>query len=80
MKLDHYEYAICIHWVSAIINDDYTGLDDNEEADLRAFLATHEQRGGHWDVDSEEPFFAVDEVSDVYADCVTVRQYFPMRG
>ena len=80
MKLDHYEYCICPHWVSAIINDDYTGLDDDEEKTLREWLAANEQRASHWNIDDDEPFFAIDEVSDVYADCVTVRQYFPMRG
>ena len=29
MKLDHYNYLIATHYVSAIINDDYTGLDDD---------------------------------------------------
>jgi hypothetical protein len=56
MKFDHYEYAICSHWVSAIINDDYTGLADDEEKTLRKWLTANEQRGGHWDVDSKKRF------------------------
>jgi hypothetical protein len=80
MKLDNYEYTICHHWVSALVNDDYTGLDDDEEKTLRDWLENNEQRSSHWDVEEGETFFAVDEVSGVYADCVTVRQYFPLRG
>ena len=79
MKFDHYDYLIATHYVSAIINDDYSGLDDSEESDLRAFLAANEQRGSHWDCNDESPEFCTDEVSGLKADCVLVRQYFPLR-
>jgi hypothetical protein len=80
MRFDHYEYSICSHWVSAIVNDDYTGLDDQEEKTLRDWLANNEQRASHWDFDESQPFYDIDEVSGFYADCVVARQYFPLRG
>lgn len=79
MKLDHYSYLIATHFVCAIINDDYSGLDDSEEADLRAFLAANKQRGGHWDCNDDNPEFCTDEVSGLKNECVLVRQYFPLR-
>ena len=80
MKFDNMDYIIATHYLSAIINDDYSGLDDDEESDLRAFLAANEQRGGHWDCGDESPEFLTDEVSGLKADCVLVRQYYPARG
>ena len=80
MKLDHYDYLIATHYLSAIINDDYTGLEDDEEANLRAFLQDNEQRGGHWSCEDDCPEFCTDEVSGLKAECVLVKQFFPMRG
>lgn len=76
MKLDHYKYLIATHYVSAIINDDYTGLEDDEETELRAWLEDNEQRGGYWTCEDDYPEFCTDEVSGLKSDCVLVRQYF----
>lgn len=43
---DYYEFSIGEHFVSAIINGDYTGLDDTEEKQLNDFLADYTD--GHW--------------------------------
>ena len=70
MKFDQYEYSICGHYLSAIINGDTSGLSDNDEKDLDSFLHHVEAHGnGHWSVDSEEPSFQEDEVSGLMADC-----------
>lgn len=40
---DLYEYTILSNFLPAIINDDWTGLDDNEEKQLRDWItARHE--------------------------------------
>ena len=71
MFFDQYEYSICGHYLSAIINGDYSGLSDSDEKDLDSFLHyVGEAHGsGHWSIDSEEPSFKRDDVSDLMADC-----------
>ena len=70
MEFEQYEYTICGHYLSAIINGDYSGLEDSEEAELNEFLDSVSEHGnGHWSVDSEEPDFCTDEVSGLMADC-----------
>ena len=41
--METYIFNIASHYASAIVNDDYTGLDDAEERDLKRFL-DHLQR------------------------------------
>jgi hypothetical protein len=78
MKFDHYTYILADHWVSAIINADYSGLDDAEEKQLTEWLAENHKPQGHWGISDEEGFFARDEISGLHANCITVRQYFPL--
>jgi hypothetical protein len=79
MTFDHYTYILADHWASAIINADYTGLDDAEEKQLTEWLAENHKPQGHWDIEgTDESYFARDEISGLHANCITVRQYFPL--
>jgi hypothetical protein len=80
MKFDNMDYTIGSHFASALINGDYSGLEDHEEAALNAWIDAHEERGSHWDCNDDNPEFCTDEVSGLKAECVLVRQYFPARG
>ena len=42
---DYYELTLAAHYLPALINADYTGLDDNESADLDAFMRFYNQIG-----------------------------------
>ena len=71
-----YTYKIADHWLSPIINGDYSGLEDQEEAQLNDFLASipkqiHHKSKMHafFHVVDEEGSFDVDEVSGLYANC-----------
>ena len=71
-----YNYTIADHWLSPIINGDYTGLEDDEVKTLDAFLADLPKHFhyktpmiGVWDVVSDEGHFARDEISDLHANC-----------
>jgi len=65
------------HWLSALINGDETELSDDESADLDAFMRDYYALEDMIiDIVDDEPSFAVDAVSDLYADCYTVRFYF----
>jgi hypothetical protein len=80
MKFDYYQYEISAHFVSAIINMDYTGLNDLEEAELDNWLDNLPVKNGHFDiVDYDgETFFSPCEISGLYSECLNLRVYFPL--
>ena len=75
MNYDHYEYNVASHYASAIINNDWTGLDDSETAELQAWLEDVLKKAEHLDV-HEDAGFCRDEATGLMADCVTIRAYF----
>jgi len=62
MKFDEYEYEIGAHFLSALINGDTTGLEDNEERDLDAWVTDAAPGVGHWSdvADSDNEFGTCD--------------------
>lgn len=74
---DYYELTLAAHYLAALVNDDYTGLDDDEAADLNAFMRDY-YRLEDMTISTvgEEPHFTIDAVSGLYADCYTIRFYF----
>jgi len=79
MEFDYIEHKICGHYLSAIINDDYTGLDDEEEQLLNQWLDNNFIMYSHFDVISEEGRFAFCDVCELMGDVYLVCQYFPMK-
>jgi hypothetical protein len=75
MKFDFFTYTVASHYASAIINDDWTGLDDEEAVDLQAWLEDVLQKAEHLEM-YDEAGFCQDEVTGLMADCVTIRAYF----
>jgi len=75
MNFDHYEYNISGHWLSALINSDYTGLTDHEEKQLDRFIANLPVIG-HWDIDDDNPAYSIDEVSGDYAETYRAKLLF----
>ena len=74
---DYYELTLAAHYLPALINSDYSGLDDSEAADLDAFMRFYNRLEDMTiDIIDEEPHFAIDEVSGLHADCYTCRLYF----
>ena len=74
---DYYEETIAGHYLSALMNDDETGLSDDESADLAAFMRRYDRLPDMTiEIVDDEPSFAVDAVSDLHADCYTVRFHF----
>jgi hypothetical protein len=74
---DYYEETIAGHYLSALINADYTGLSDDEAAELDAYMiALSKLLDLTVSCMDDEPSFAVDAVSGLHADCYTVRFYF----
>ena len=75
MQFDHYEYNIAGHWLSALINNDYTGLTVYEEKQLNQFI-TELPVIGHWDIDDDNPAYSIDEVSGDYAETYKAKLLF----
>ena len=75
MKFDHYTYHLASHYLPALINGDYTGLTDWEEAELNAWVDSLPV-SGNFDVISEESDFKKCDISELHADCYEVRLYF----
>jgi hypothetical protein len=78
MLNDHYILTLATHYASALINGDYSGLDDDEAADLDAFMREY------WSLPDAtldlppdaEPYFGTDEVSGWKADVIDFKLYF----
>lgn len=74
---DYYELTLASHYLPALINADYTGLNDDEAADLDAFMRDYwKLPDAALTFKGDETHFAVDEVSGLHADCYTCRLYF----
>ncbi len=74
---DFYEFNIGSHFVSALINGDYSGLNDQESHLLDTFVVWV---GDHESVDvvDGEPSFNICAVSGLHGDCFSVRFYIPL--
>ena len=78
MLNDHYELTIAAHYASALIYGDYSGLNDDEAADLDAFMRDY------WKLPNAtidllpdaEIYFGTDEVSGWRADVIDFQLYF----
>ena len=78
---DYFEYRISGHFLSAIINDDYSGLNDEEINLLEIFLTVSDCLTGSenavWDIDSDsEPHFIDCDVTGLFSNCHDVKLHF----
>lgn len=68
MNIEVIRYRLPVYWACALINDDYTGLSDNEEQEIRNFL---EQAEYPVDVDWEtEGFYRCNDANNIAGNCV----------
>ena len=75
MDFDYYEYRVSNHFLPALINDDDSGLDPHDFESLEIWLTTV-PKDGHWAVIETGGNFTVCEISELFADCATVRRCF----
>ena len=75
---DHFDYTISEHYLTAIINDDYSGLSDNEANRVNRFLsAANNLPDATWSIpDDQEPHFAPCEIDGIFSNCLDVKLYF----
>jgi len=75
MIFDYYTYHLAGHYLPALINGDYSGMDDQESEQLDRWTDSLPVRG-HFDVISEESDFRLCDICELHADCYEVRLYF----
>jgi len=80
---DYYTFNIASHYASAIVNGDYSGLDDAEEKQLSEFFENLNNYLGAentaldfmLDNYGQDSYFDIDEVSGLYSDCIEFKLY-----
>lgn len=63
------EFDVCTHYLSALINDDYSALDDDDDKLLRDWIKENVPAYSTIDCDDDEPSFKRDDISGLMADC-----------
>jgi hypothetical protein len=76
MKFDYIEHTICTYYLSALINLDFSGLENKECELFENWYNSNLIYHSHFDVVKEEPFFGECEVSYLMGEVITIRQYF----
>jgi hypothetical protein len=81
MLNDYYEYTIATHFLSAIINDDRSGLTREERHQLDTFVDSlpEDAANGTWDYAGfapTSPSFDRCEICGVYAECLDAKLWF----
>lgn len=81
MNWDYCEYRVGTHYLSALINDDWSGLEWDETEALECFISrVKDQWGvGHWSVSDDGEEFAMCHVSDLMATVETVQWNFRVK-
>ena len=75
MQFDHYEYSIASHFLPALINNDLSGLESQDEADFKSWLENTPDTIEFWDC-GDNVEFSHCEVTGLHSDCVIVRGMF----
>lgn len=77
MNFDQYDHQVSGHFASALINGDYSGLNDKEEKQLAAWIERNTIGPGHWAGFNEwddDCGFSRCEITRLMSDCFTVRR------
>ncbi len=69
--IETFAYTLPAHWASALINDDYSGLEDEDEQQLTDWL--HAAQPGYCVGCSDSPEFCIDNAAGTLpCDCLEV--------
>ena len=71
MNFQAHYYTVSIHFLSAIINDDYSSLSNEESEQLTKFLSTLPGQG-HWSFKETESCFGKCKVTNLASNVVNV--------
>ena len=79
MKFEIVKHTISETWLPALINDDWSGLTDAEETELKEWLGTINGYIAPGSDDEMVPGFQTDEISGLMANCITVNEIIDPR-
>jgi len=78
-QIEYYDFIISQHFLSALINGDFSGLSDSDNKDLLKFESKKQEflpenfSHGHWSYDSEEePSFRRCQITGLLSDCIEI--------
>jgi hypothetical protein len=75
IKFEKITYTVSEYLLSALINNDYSGLNESEELNLNYFTRgldnTFEQYHFSW-INDEQSFLATCEILNLMSDCITL--------
>ncbi len=78
---DYFEYRVSEHFLPAMVNGDYSGLNDDEISLLDNFLKVADcltaSEHSIWDIDFDsEPHFIDCDVTGLFSNCYDVKLHF----
>ena len=77
MLNDYFQFDISEHLISALINGDYSGLNNVEGKLLNDFVSQYsDYKNATWDVVSEESSFIDCDVTGLFSTCHDVKLHF----
>lgn len=77
MLNDYFQFTISEHLISALINGDYSGLNNEEEKLLNSFISEYsDYKNATWDITSEEGHFIDCDVTGLFSTCYDVKLHF----
>jgi hypothetical protein len=71
------EHTISKQYLSALINNDYTGLEEGDKIEFTSWLDSVQDHDSLWDYDMDtlnNTYFTECGVSNLLSDCATVKQ------
>ena len=72
MEFESYFYTVSSHFLPAMVNDDYSGLSNEESRQLMKFISVLPGKG-HWSIEETESYFGKCEVTNLASDVVNVQ-------
>ena len=75
MNFTDYTTNISTHFLCALVNADYSGMEDNEITQLESFMEANNYADIISPDESDEIGFSRCEITNLYADCVSVKFY-----
>ena len=79
MLNDYYEFNIAEQYLPALVNDDFSGLSEDEAKEIDNFIIWGLKQLPDMTIaiiEDEAKKFCEDDVSGLFAECYTVRFYF----
>ena len=72
-EVDYIDFTVSSHFLSALINDDYSGLEDKEENQLTQWLESLDLPKGHWGYAEDSENFKTCEITKQFSETIELR-------